>query len=131
MKASIKILVVDESASMRKNTKSLLNKLGFTNVHVASEGSAAWEQIEKSTAEGGPFEFIISDWSMSKMSGLDLLKKVRAADGEKKVPFLLITGEAEQGTVVTAVQAGVSNFIVKPFSAVTLKEKIEKIFFKK
>ena len=101
----------------------MLGQIGFTNITQADDGSTAWPLIEKATKEGVPYEFILSDWNMPKMSGLDLLKKMRATDEFKKTPFLMITAEAEQGNVVIAVKAGVSNFIVKPFSAQVLKEK--------
>jgi two-component system chemotaxis response regulator CheY len=128
LKADMKILVVDDMATMRKIIKNMLGQIGFTNITQADDGSTAWPLIEKANNEGVPYEFILSDWNMPKMSGLDLLKKMRAIDEFKKTPFLMITAEAEQGNVVIAVKAGVSNFIVKPFSAQVLKEKIDKIF---
>ena len=128
LKADMKILVVDDMATMRKIIKNMLGQIGFTNITQADDGSTAWPLIEKANQEGIPYEFILSDWNMPKMSGLDLLKKMRATDEFKKTPFLMITAEAEQGNVVIAVKAGVSNFIVKPFSAQVLKEKIDKIF---
>tara|TARA_B100000029_G_scaffold114067_1_gene106535 strand:+ start:1334 stop:1732 length:399 start_codon:yes stop_codon:yes gene_type:complete len=128
LKADMKILVVDDMATMRKIIKNMLGQIGFTNITQADDGSTAWPLIEKANKEGIPYEFILSDWNMPKMSGLDLLKKMRSTDEFKKTPFLMITAEAEQGNVVIAVKAGVSNFIVKPFSAQVLKEKIDKIF---
>ena len=128
LKADMKILVVDDMATMRKIIKNMLGQIGFTNITQAGDGSTAWPLIEKANKEGIPYEFILSDWNMPKMSGLDLLKKMRSTDEFKKTPFLMITAEAEQGNVVIAVKAGVSNFIVKPFSAQVLKEKIDKIF---
>jgi two-component system chemotaxis response regulator CheY len=115
---------------MRKIIKNMLTQIGFTNISEADDGATAWPLIEGAIKEGKPFEFILSDWNMPQLSGLDLLKKVRATEGLEKLPFLMITAEAEQGNVVIAVKAGVSNFIVKPFSAQVLKEKIEKIFGK-
>ena len=108
----------------------MLGQIGFTNITQADDGATAWPLIEKAHADGEPYEFILSDWNMPVMSGLDLLKKIRATESLAKTPFLMITAEAEQGNVVIAVKAGVSNFIVKPFSAQVLKEKIEKIFAK-
>ncbi len=131
LKASIKILVVDDMATMRKIIKNMLTQLGFTNIHEADDGDVALALIEKNVGLNEPFEFIISDWNMPKMSGLDLIKKIRATDNLKALPFLMVTAEAEQGNVVIAVKAGVSNFIVKPFSAAILKEKVEKILIKK
>lgn len=128
LKADIKILVVDDMSTMRKIIKNMLGQIGFTNITEADDGSTAWPMIENAIKEGSPYEFIVSDWNMPQLSGLDLLKKVRATPGLEKLPFLMITAEAEQGNVVIAVKAGVSNFIVKPFSAAVLKEKIDKIF---
>jgi two-component system chemotaxis response regulator CheY len=128
LKADIKILVVDDMSTMRKIIKNMLTQIGFTNITEADDGATAWPLIEGGIKEGKPFEFIISDWNMPQMSGLDLLKNVRSTSGLEKLPFLMITAEAEQGNVVIAVKAGVSNFIVKPFSAQVLKEKIDKIF---
>ena len=128
IKADIKILVVDDMSTMRKIIKNMLGQIGFTNITEADDGATAWPMIENGIKTGAPFEFIVSDWNMPQMSGLDLLTKVRATPGMEKLPFLMITAEAEQGNVVTAVKAGVSNFIIKPFSAAVLKEKIDKIF---
>ena len=128
MKADIKILVVDDMSTMRKIIKNMLSQIGFTNITEADDGATAWPLIQGAIQEGKPYEFIVSDWNMPQMSGLDLLKNVRSTEGLEKLPFLMITAEAEQGNVVIAVKAGVSNFIVKPFSAAVLKEKIDKIF---
>ena len=128
LKAGMKILVIDDMATMRKIIKNMLTQIGFKNLTEADDGATAWPMIEEANASGEPYEFIVSDWNMPEMSGLDLLKKVRETDALKSTPFLMITAEAEQGNVVIAVKAGVSNFIVKPFSAQTLKEKINKIF---
>ena len=128
IKADIKILVVDDMTTMRKIIKNMLTQIGFTNISEADDGATGWPMIEAAIKEGKPYEFIVSDWNMPQLSGLDLLKNVRSTPGLEKLPFLMITAEAEQGNVVIAVKAGVSNFIVKPFSAAVLKEKIEKIF---
>ncbi len=128
LNADIKILVVDDMSTMRKIIKNMLGQIGFKNITEADDGASAWPLIQAAIAEGKPFEFILSDWNMPQMSGLDLLKNVRDTPGLEKLPFLMITAEAEQGNVVIAVKAGVSNFIVKPFSAQVLKEKIDKIF---
>ncbi|MEI8346858.1 MAG: response regulator [Pseudomonadota bacterium] len=124
----MKILVVDDMSTMRKIIRAMLIKCGFKTVVETDDGATAWPIIQDAVTNGVPFDFIISDWNMPQMSGLDLLKKVRALDTTKKIPFLMVTAEAEQANVVTAVQAGVSNYIVKPFSQQTLKEKIDKIF---
>lgn len=126
----MKILVVDDMATMRKIIKNMLTQVGFTNITEADDGATAWPLIQDAQKAGEPFEFIVSDWNMPKMTGLDLLKNLRENDAFKTLPFLMITAEAEQGNVVIAVKAGVSNFIVKPFSAQVLKEKVDKIFNK-
>ena len=128
LKANIKILVIDDMATMRKIIKNMLGQIGFTNITEADDGATGLPMIEEANGTDEPYEFIVSDWNMPQMSGLELLKKLRADDKYKKLPFLMITAEAEQGNVVVAVKAGVSNFIVKPFSAQVLKEKIDKIF---
>lgn len=128
LKASMKILVIDDMATMRKIIKNMLGQIGFTNISEADDGATGWPLIEQAAGSDAPYEFIVSDWNMPTMTGLELLKKLRADDRFKSLPFLMITAEAEQGNVVVAVKAGVSNFIVKPFSAQVLKEKIDKIF---
>jgi two-component system chemotaxis response regulator CheY len=128
LKAGMKILVIDDMATMRKIIKNMLGQIGFTNITEADDGATAWPMIQEAMNSDEPYEFIVSDWNMPQMSGLDLLKNVRDTEELKKLPFLMITAEAEQGNVVIAVKAGVSNFIVKPFSAQVLKEKIDKIF---
>lgn len=123
-----KILIVDDMSTMRKIIKNMLTKMGCNDLTEAEDGKPAWEMIQKAHEEGQPFEFIVSDWNMPQLSGLDLLKNIRADERFKSLPFLMITAEAEQSNVVIAVKAGVSNFIVKPFAITTLKEKIDKIF---
>lgn len=123
-----KILVVDDMGTMRKIIKNMLSKMGCDNLTEADDGKPAWEMIQQSHTDGVPFDFIVSDWNMPGLTGLDLLKNLRADERFAKLPFLMITAEAEQANVVIAVKAGVSNFIVKPFSIATLKEKIDKVF---
>ena len=123
-----KILIVDDMSTMRKIIKNMLTKMGCDQLDEADDGIPAWNMIEEAHAAGKPYEFIVSDWNMPGMTGLDLLKKLREDERFKTLPFLMITAEAEQANVIIAVKAGVSNFIVKPFSIVTLKEKIDKIF---
>jgi two-component system chemotaxis response regulator CheY len=123
-----KILVVDDMGTMRKIIKNMLTKMGCSNLTEAEDGQPAWEMIQQANEQGQPYDFIVSDWNMPGMTGLELLKNIRADERFKSLPFLMITAEAEQANVVIAVKAGVSNFIVKPFSIVTLKEKIDKIF---
>ncbi len=123
-----KILIIDDMNTMRKIIKNMLGKMGCVDIHEADDGAPAWEMIQQAHESGQPFQFIVSDWNMPGMSGLDLLKNLRADERFKSLPFLMVTAEAEQANVIIAVKAGVSNFIVKPFSIVTLKEKIDKIF---
>ena len=119
---NLKILIVDDFATMRKVIRNLLKQGGFENVVEAEDGLAALKILKSQQVD-----FIISDWNMPNMSGLELLKAVRADDDIKALPFLMVTAEALKDNVVAAVKAGVSNYIVKPFTAEVLNEKIEKI----
>jgi two-component system chemotaxis response regulator CheY len=120
---AIKILIVDDMSTMRRIVKNALKQIGFTNLEEAEDGHAALAKLRADS-----FQFVVSDWNMPNMTGLDLLKSIRADEKLKKVPVLMVTAEAKQENIVEAVQAGVSNYIVKPFTAETLKEKIDKIF---
>jgi len=119
---NLKILIVDDFATMRKVIRNLLKQGGFENVAEAEDGAVALKVLKSQ-----PFDFVISDWNMPNMSGLELLKAVRADEELKGLPFLMVTAEALKDNVVAAVKAGVSNYIVKPFTAEVLNEKIEKI----
>lgn len=119
-----KILVADDMLTMRGIIKKNLSTLGFTSFVEAKDGQEAWEKLEKAAAEGA-VQLVLSDWNMPNMSGLDFLKKVRSDDRFKGLPFLLITAESEQSQIVEAIKAGVTHYIVKPFTAETLKEKLE------
>lgn len=119
---NLKILIVDDFATMRKVIRNLLKQGGFENVVEAEDGMAALKVLKSQ-----PVDFVISDWNMPNMSGLELLKAVRSDDELKALPFLMVTAEALKDNVVAAVKAGVSNYIVKPFTAEVLNEKIEKI----
>lgn len=119
---NLKILVVDDFATMRKVIRNLLKQGGFENVAEAEDGVAALKVLKSQ-----PVDFVISDWNMPNMSGLELLKAVRADEELKELPFLMVTAEALKDNIVAAVKAGVSNYIVKPFTAEVLNEKIEKI----
>lgn len=119
---NLKILIVDDFATMRKVIRNLLKQGGFENVAEAEDGAAALKLLKSQ-----PVDFVISDWNMPNMSGLELLKAVRADEELKELPFLMVTAEALKDNVVAAVKAGVSNYIVKPFTAEVLNEKIEKI----
>jgi two-component system chemotaxis response regulator CheY len=125
---NLKILIVDDMVTMRRILKKHLISLGFTNFNEAHDGTKALTLIKTGIELGVSFDLIISDWNMPGMTGLDLLKEVRAMDGEiKNVPFLMITNETKQGNVVLAVQAGVNGYIGKPFSAHILYEKIQNL----
>lgn len=128
MNLQMKTIVIDDMLTMRKIITKMLKQIGFTNIQEADDGATAWPMIESAHAAGEPYDFIISDWNMPKMTGLELLEKIRTDPRFKKMPFLMITAEAEQSNVLKVVKAGVSNFIVKPFTPETLREKIVKIF---
>lgn len=123
IKPDLKILVVDDFPTMRRIVKTLLKQNGFHNFVDAEDG----EQAYKTLQEHGDFELIVSDWNMPNMTGLEFLKTVRADAKFKHVPFLMVTAEAEKENIIEAVKAGVSNYIVKPFTGQALKEKLEKI----
>lgn len=120
----IKILIVDDMSTMRKLIAKCVKDLGFTSFEEAGDGLLAWTALETANP---PIGLIISDWNMPNCSGLDLLKKIRASDKYKNLPFLMVTAEAEQHQVVEAIKAGVSNYIVKPFTPQGLTEKLEAI----
>lgn len=118
----MRILVVDDFQTMRRIVINLLKQLGFSNVAEASDGQIAWDKVK---AED--FDLIISDWNMPNMTGLEFLKEVRADEAKKKIPFIMVTAEGKKENVIAAVHAGVSNYIVKPFNAATLREKMTKV----
>ena len=120
------ILVVDDFSTMRRIVKNCLKQLGFENVVEAEDGQAAWGKIQESS-----FKLIISDWNMPNMMGIDLLKTVRGDARFKGLPFLMVTAEAQKENVLEAAKAGVSNYIIKPFTADMLQSKLEAIFNKK
>ena len=123
MDKNMKILVVDDFSTMRRIIKNLLRDLGFNNTTEADDGSTALPILQN-----GNFDFLITDWNMPGMQGIDLLKAVRSDPNLEKLPVLMVTAESKRDQIVEAAQAGVNGYIVKPFTAVTLKEKIEKIF---
>ena len=120
---NMRVLIVDDFSTMRRIIKNILKQLGFNNITEADDGTAAWEILTKDQ-----IDFIISDWNMPQMTGIELLRKVRASEEFGDLPFLMVTAEAQQENIIEAVQAKVSNYIVKPFTAETLGEKINKIF---
>jgi two-component system chemotaxis response regulator CheY len=122
MDKNMKILVVDDFATMRKVVRNLLKQVGYENIAEAEDGAIALRILKSQKVD-----FVISDWNMPNMNGLELLKAVRADGDLAKTPFLMVTAEALQENVIAAVKAGVSNYIVKPFTAVVQNEKIKKI----
>ena len=117
------ILVVDDFATMRRIVKNILKQLGYENIHEADDGASAVEVLKREK-----IQFIISDWNMPQMSGIELLKTVRATEEWKDLPFLMVTAEGQKENVIEAVKHKVNNYIVKPFTPETLMEKISKIF---
>jgi two-component system chemotaxis response regulator CheY len=120
----MKVLVVDDFPTMRRIVKTLLKQNGFSNFIEAEDGEEAYETLKKNP----DIEFIVSDWNMPKMTGIELLKTVRADPKFKHLPFLMVTAEAEKENIIEAVKSGVSNYVVKPFTGQTLAEKLAKIF---
>lgn len=119
----MKILVVDDFSTMRRIVKNILKQLGFENIEEAEDGAQAYSKLK-----GGGFGFLVTDWNMPNMDGMELLKKVRSDVDLKGLPVLMVTAEAEKEKVVEAIKSGVNNYIVKPFTAEVLKEKMDKIF---
>ena len=122
MQNNLSFLVVDDFSTMRRIIKNLLNDLGYSNITEADDGNSALPLLKN-----GQFDFLITDWNMPGMAGLDLVKHVRADVRLGKMPVLMLTAEAKREQIVEAVQAGVNGYVIKPFTAATLKEKIEKI----
>ena len=122
MSTPIKYLVVDDFSTMRRIVKNLLQELGYQNIQEADDGKTAWPMLQT-----GGFDFVITDWNMPLMPGLDLLKAIRADEKLKNLPVLMVTAEAKREQIVEAVQAGVSGYVVKPFTAEILKQKLDKI----
>ena len=123
MNKDIKILIVDDFSTMRRIIKNLLRDLGFTNTVEADDGLTALPILK-----AGGIEFLVTDWNMPGMQGIDLLKAVRADEKMASMPVLMVTAEQKREQIIEAAQAGVNGYIVKPFTAATLKEKIDKIF---
>lgn len=128
--ANTKFLVVDDFATMRKIIKKVLTELGYSNIEEADDGKPAFAALQAAHAAGNPFQFVISDWNMPGMTGIDLLKACKADPNFKNMPFMLVTAESEQKNIVEAAKNGVSDYVVKPFNATTLKGKLEKIWAK-
>ncbi|ARB48020.1 chemotaxis response regulator CheY [Alloalcanivorax xenomutans] len=122
---NMSILVVDDFPTMRRIIRSLLKELGFGNVDEAEDGQEALTKLR-----GGGFQFVVSDWNMPNLDGLEMLKQIRADSDLNHLPVLMVTAEAKKENIIAAAQAGANGYIVKPFTAVTLEEKLNKIFEK-
>jgi len=120
---NMKILVVDDFSTMRRIVRNLLKELGFSNVHEAEDGVDALKKLRAET-----FDFVVSDWNMPNMTGIELLREIRADGALKHLPVLMVTAEAKRENIIEAAQAGASGYVVKPFTAITLDEKLQKIF---
>lgn len=120
---NMKILVVDDMSTMRRIVKNILKQLGFNNLEEAENGQDALTKLHADT-----YGFVVSDWNMPVMMGIDMLRAIRADEKLKQIPVLMVTAEAQKENLMEAVKAGVSNYVVKPFTAETMQEKINKIF---
>lgn len=125
MSADMKFLVVDDFSTMRRIVRNLLKELGFTNIDEAEDGVVALQKLK-----AAQFDFVVSDWNMPNMTGIELLRAIRADAALKHLPVLMITAEAKKENIVEAAQAGANGYIVKPFTAATLDEKLQKILSK-
>ncbi|MEL1264242.1 chemotaxis response regulator CheY [Pseudoxanthomonas putridarboris] len=119
----MRILIVDDFSTMRRIIKNLLNDLGYTNTAEAEDGNSALTALGQ-----GSFDFVVTDWNMPGMTGIELLRAIRADDRYKTLPVLMVTAEAKREQIIEAAQAGVNGYIIKPFTAQTLEEKLGKIF---
>jgi two-component system chemotaxis response regulator CheY len=122
---NIRFLVVDDFSTMRRIVRNLLKEIGFLNVEEAEDGAVALQRLES-----GGIDFVISDWNMPNMDGLTLLQRMRASEALKQIPVLMVTAEAKKENIIAAAQAGASGYVVKPFTAATLDEKLNKILQK-
>lgn len=123
MDLNVRVLIVDDFATMRRILKNILKQIGFTNISESDNGKSALMELKKEK-----YNLILCDWNMPEMSGLELLKKMRSDDGLKDIPFVMVTAEAQKDNIIEAVKSGVSSYIVKPFTAETIGEKLKKIF---
>jgi two-component system, chemotaxis family, chemotaxis protein CheY len=122
---NMKILVVDDMSTMRRIVKNILKQLGFSNMEEAENGQEALQKLKADT-----YGFVVSDWNMPVMPGIEMLRAIRADEQLKHIPVLMVTAEAQKENLIEAIQAGVNNYVVKPFTAETMQEKINKIFNK-
>ena len=123
MDLNMEVLIVDDFATMRRILKNILRQIGFTNINEADNGKSALTLLKKQK-----FNLVLCDWNMPEMSGLELLSEIRSDSDLKDTPFIMVTAEAQKENIIEAVQAGVSNYVVKPFTAETISEKLEKVF---
>lgn len=123
-----RILVIDDMMTMRKLVKKALTELGYTQLTEAANGSEAWQKITAQESAAQPFELIISDWNMPVMTGIELLRKCKQTPSSSKIPFILLTAESEKSQVIEAVQLGVSGYMLKPFNAQQLAQKMAAVY---
>ena len=123
MDLNMNVLIVDDFATMRRIIKNVLKQIGFTNISEADDGKSAFKVLKDET-----FDLVLCDWNMPEMSGIELLEKVKSDDQLKDLPFVLVTAETQKDNIMVAVKAGVSNYIVKPFTAEIVEEKLTKVF---
>lgn len=123
MDKNIHILIVDDFSTMRRIVKNLLSDLGFFNTAEADDGTTALAELRK-----GPFDLVITDWNMPGMPGIDLLRQIRADPALARIPVLMVTAESKREQIIEAAQAGVNGYVIKPFTAATLSDKLAKIF---
>lgn len=119
----IKVLIVDDSVGIRLAAKKIFKSLGYSNITAVDDGTTALEALKKQ-----PFDLVVADWNMPKMSGVDLLKNMKKDTSLADIPFLLVTGEENQDSLMDAIRSGISNFMTKPYDARILAEKIDRIF---
>ncbi len=123
MDLSINVLIVDDFATMRRILRNILKEIGFTNISEADDGKTALKALNREK-----FDLILCDWNMPEMSGLEVLKQMKSDDAFKDIPFVMVTAEAQKDNIIEAVKAGVNSYIVKPFTAETIGEKLKKMF---
>ncbi len=123
MDLNMKVLIVDDFATMRRILRNILKQIGFTNIAEADDGSTALKELKKEK-----YDLILCDWNMPEMPGIDLLNTIKSDDELKGIPFVMVTAEAQKDNIVGAVKAGVNSYIVKPFTAETIGDKLKKVF---
>jgi two-component system chemotaxis response regulator CheY len=123
MDLNMKVLIVDDFATMRRILRNILKQIGFTNIIEADDGKSALKELKKEK-----IDLILCDWNMPEMPGIELLNKVKSDDELKEIPFVMVTAEAQKENIIQAVKAGVSSYVVKPFTAETISEKLKKVF---